>query len=87
MTGCRPNDAELARISEECVRCARVFLTYVLMAPITDVDLAFLRDRLLESLGEGYRVEATLESDGARVRVFDPAGVRIRDQLVLPHAE
>ncbi len=82
---CLYTDSELDLIHDQSVRCGRVFLTYVLTAPITEADVAFIRDRLLESLGAGYRVETDLEPQGAWFRVFDARGARIRNEIMQPH--
>lgn len=82
----RASDAELDRISDESRRIARVFLTYVLSPPVSEDDLAFIRDQLELSLGDGYRIESSFVDDRPRFQVFRAAtDLRICDQVLIPH--
>lgn len=79
----RASDAELDRISEECRKLAGVFLTYVLEYPIAAEDLVFVRDRILEVMGGGYRVETEFTAERGRLQIFGPSGARIRNEVML----
>lgn len=56
---------------------------YALDYPIDASDLAFVRDRLLEALGDGYRVETEFTAERAYLQVFGPSGARIRNEVML----
>jgi hypothetical protein len=79
----RASDAELDRISEEQRKLARVFLTYILEYPIVAEDLVYMRDRILEAMGNGYRVDTSFTPERGHLQIFAPSGVRIRDQVML----
>lgn len=80
----RPSEAELDRIAAEQKALAQVFLTYVLTLPVTDADCQFIRERLVEALGTGYRITWCREGDShARFEAFNPTGRRIADRLLI----